>query len=149
MAAAKKKRLKVLTGRPGHFELHEREAEVDVARESIQSHIILERFPAYAIAREKIAQGYSLAYDGKLLKVMLNSPITAEDHRRMIVESMLAVGRTAEAEAERAKKRVPIAHRKLSIVSETTKMGTYSFNLPAGPPSLGGTCPGSGPGSCS
>lgn len=145
MAATK--RLKVLQGRPGRFEIHEREAEVDVARESIQSHIILERFPAYAIAREKITQGYSLLYDGKLLKVVLNSPITAEDHRRMIVDSLLAIkGKEAAAEAERVKKRVPIAHRKLSIVSETTKMGTYSFNLPAGPPSLGGTCPGAGPG---
>ena len=147
MAATKKKHLKVLTGRPGHFELHEREAEVDVARESIQSHIILERFPAYVIAREKLAKGYSLVYDENLLRVQLNDPITSDDHRRMIVEAKLAVGKREEAAAEQAKPRVAFAPQSvLSILSETTKMGTFSFNLPAGPPALGGTCPASGPG---
>ncbi|MSO37448.1 MAG: hypothetical protein EXQ69_04265 [Acidimicrobiia bacterium] len=32
----------------------------------------------------------------------------------------------------------------LGLLTETSKMGCYSFNLPAGPPKLGGTCPAAG-----
>lgn len=36
-----------------------------------------------------------------------------------------------------------IALSTMGLLTETTKMGCYSFNLPAGPPSLNGTCPAS------
>ena len=35
---------------------------------------------------------------------------------------------------------------RVSFLTRTTKMGCYSFNLPAGPPEFGGACPASGTG---
>lgn len=148
MAAGKK--LKILRGRPGHYEMHERERvapdQDKKARESIQPHIVLQRYPAFAIAREKLAAGYDFDIDPEdyLIKVFLKAPITEEDHRKMIVEGKLAVGDKQGAAREQAKIRAPIANRALNVVSRTTKMGCYSFNLPAGPPSSGGTCPAAG-----
>lgn len=140
------KKLRVLTGRPGSFEIHDRVAVSDKARESIQSHIVLERFPAYALARQKLSRGYSFEIDEGLLKVRLNDPITEDDHRFMIVEGKKAVGDHNGAAHYALGYRAPLEVHLLNVISETTKMGCYSFNLPAGPTPLGGTCPGSGPG---
>lgn len=150
MTAAKVKKLKVLQGKvvlgdkgdESSFQMSERVVEREGAMMSIQPHIIVERGTMSKLAYEKIQKGFSLVSkpDG-LLAVKLKEPVTTEDMRRVIAESMIKIGvspQTAHASQRNKKHRVQST---VGMLSETTKMGCYSFNLPAGPTEQGGTCP--------
>lgn len=145
-------KLKVITGRvvlgpegdKSAFQTHEREVEREGAMMSVQPHIIVERGTMSKLAYEKIQKGITVVrMPNGLLAVRLNEPVTAEDTRRAIAEALIKIGvapQTAYA-SQRNKKHRSLVH--LGMLSETTKMGCYSFNLPAGPTEQGGTCPAS------
>lgn len=149
---AKPVKLKVLSGKvvlgakgdESSFQMQEREVTREGAMMSIQPHIIVERGTMSKLAYEKVQKGFTIVRKtGGLSAVKLNEPVTAEDMRKVIAESLIKIGvdpQVAHA-SQRGKKHRPLVT--LGMLSETTKMGCYSFNLPAGPTEQGGTCPAS------
>jgi hypothetical protein len=69
-------------------------------------------------------------------------PITGETFKEIAQQARELLGFGGEETAEEKAPRKP--QKKVSFLTRTSKMGCYSFNLPAGPPEFGGACPASG-----
>jgi hypothetical protein len=155
MAKHKKKpvrpHLRVLRGSHGKYVVHEQLFPTSSgANESIDPSVIIRRARAVDIARRALDAGYSLQFvkegskapahgDYHMLKVVLEKPITAGDYK-FIEQPAIEAGLMHSGATEPDDKPKIIAP---SFLTETSKMGCYSFNVPAGPTVQGGTCPAS------
>lgn len=149
--------LKVIRGRHGTYQVHTREISSEgKAPESIDPAVIVRRAEAAALARKVIDAGYEIKLvkvrargqdkalykepDQIMLRVVLNRPITAGDFKKVEQPAI-------EAELMKPGAKLPdekVVLGTFSFLTDTSKMGCYSFNLPAGPTFQGGTCPAAG-----
>jgi len=153
MAANKRRKRPVIAGRFGphrepRFELlEERQPTTSYpkAGESIQPHVILLRAPVYEIVEEVFAAGLTYETRAGMRRVALQRPITGDDYYNALLAAYGLIGITGRAAREKitTKRGEHVKIGSFSVLTETSKMGCYSFNLPAGPVFQGGTCPAS------
>lgn len=132
--------LKVLRGRHGSYEVATRElTSKGKAPESIDPSVIVRRARAAEVAQATLAAGYFIPTKKgkKSLRVFFQRPILARDFK-YIEESAVAAGLLTAA-TQMPDETVKCGS--FRFLTETSKMGCYSFNLPAGPTVQGGTCP--------
>lgn len=161
MAAKKTKRLRVLQvgkkqGRgQREFSFESREPLADPAHrgaaESIDAAAVARRFAAHEIAMEVVGAGYKEVLKDGLYRLHLNRPLTKADLYEVLIKSAMLFG-TSRKEAIELVNRgstrpsKALVFRNYTMLGSTSKMGCYSFNLPAGPIDLLGNCPAASPG---
>jgi len=113
--------------------------EITGARMSAQAHTLIARAEILQLVEEELSHGYEIIEEAGLYKVRLKHSLYSSAVSGLQREAWERYGRQLPPSTAQGTQH----GRTFGLLSKTSKMGCYSFNLPAAPSSLYGTCPAS------